>query len=135
MFYITQSGQIYSGDPQNNDRKLTEEEVELIRIGRFIIVNNRVVDTSSQPGYSLNTRINEINSEIEELQKQLNNLDLKTIRPLREGGTLENGTTYLDYYQSQISELRVQLRELNTEKTALENELAELTEVHNDLSE
>ena len=26
MFYITQSGQIYSGDPQNDDRQLTEEE-------------------------------------------------------------------------------------------------------------
>ena len=57
MFYITQSGQIYSGDQQNNDRQLTEEETELVRNGKFTVINNRVLDISLQPGYVQNQRI------------------------------------------------------------------------------
>lgn len=128
MFYITQSGQIYSGDPQNNDRALTEEEANLVRNGRFTVVNNQVVDVTLQPGYSQNQRINEINSGIEEIHKQLDAWDLKSIRALREGGTLEDGTTYLDFYQLKINTLREELTELNAEKVSLENELAELLE-------
>ena len=99
MFFITQSGQIYSGDQQNNDRQLTEEETELVRKGRFIVVNNQVLDITLQPGYAQNQRINEINNEIANIHNELDSLDLKSIRALREGGTLENGTTYLDFYQ------------------------------------
>lgn len=138
MFYITQSGQIYSGDPQNDDRQLTEEEANLVRNDRFTVVNNQVVDITLQPGYSQNQRINEINSEIEEIHKQLDAWDLKSIRALREGGTREDGTTYLEYYQSQINDLRVQLSELTSEKTELETELAELLETaeeEDDISE
>ncbi len=138
MFYITQSGQIYSGDPQNNDRALTEEEANLVRNGRFTVVNNQVVDVTLQLGYSQNQRINEINSEIEEIHKQLDAWDLKSIRALREGGTREDGTTYLEYYQSQINTLREQLSELTSEKTELETELAELLETaeeEDDISE
>ena len=57
MFYITQSGQIYSGDQQNNDRQLTEEETELVRNGKFTVINNRVLDISLQPGYVQNQSI------------------------------------------------------------------------------
>ena len=128
MFYITQSGQVYSGDPQNNDRQLTEEEAEIVRNGHYSVVNNEVVDESTLPGYSQNTRINEINLEIEEIHKELDAWDLKSIRALREGGNREDGTTYLEYYQSQINELREQLSELTVEKTALENELVDLSE-------
>lgn len=135
MFYITQSGQIYSGDPQNDDRALTEEEAEIVRNGHYTVVNNVVVDESTLPGYSQNQQINQINVEIDDIHKQLDALDLKSIRALREGGTREDGTTYLEYYQSQINELREQLSELTAEKTDLENELAELTEGSNDLSE
>lgn len=135
MFYITQSGQIYSGDPQNDDRSLTEEEAEIVRNGHYTVVNNVVVDESTLPGYSQNQQINQINVEIDDIHKQLDALDLKSIRALREGGTREDGTTYLEYYQSQINELREQLSELTAEKTDLENELAELTEGSNDLSE
>ena len=135
MFYITQSGQIYSGDPQNDDRALTEEEAEIVRNGHYTVVNNVVVDESTLPGYSQNQQINQINVEIDDIHKQLDALDLKSIRALREGGTREDGTTYLEYYQSQINALREQLSELTAEKTDLENELAELTEGSNDLSE
>ena len=135
MFYITQSGQIYSGDPQNDDRQLTEEEANLVRNGRYTVVNNQVVDVTLQPGYSQKQRINEINSETEEIHKQLDAWDLKSIRALREGGTREDGTTYLEYYQSQINELREQLSELTSEKTDLETELTELTEDEDDISE
>lgn len=135
MFYITQSGQIYSGDPQNDDRQLTEEEANLVRNGRFTVVNNQVVDITLQPGFLQNQRIGEIDNEIEEIHKQLDAWDLKSIRALREGGTREDGTTYLEYYQSQINELREQLSELTSEKTDLETELTELTEDEDDISE
>ena len=72
MFYITQSGQVYSGDPQNNDRQLTEEEAEIVRNGHYYVVNNEVVDESTLPGYSQNTRINEINFFDIKFQKLLN---------------------------------------------------------------
>ena len=138
MFYITQSGQVYSGDPQNDDRALTEEEAQLVRNGHYSVVNNRVVDITTLPGYSQNQRINQINSEVEEIHKQLDAWDLKSIRALSAGGNREDGTTYLEYYQSQIDVLREQLSELTTEKTALENELADLSESaegNDDLSE
>lgn len=135
MFNITQSGQIYSGDPQNNDRQLTEDEAELVRSGKFTVINNQVFDITLQPGYAQNQRINKINNEIENIHNELDKLDLKSIRALREGGTLENGTTYLEFYQSQINELRSRLTELNTEKTELETELSELAEETNDISE
>lgn len=47
-----------------------------------------------------------------ELQKQIDNLDLKSIRAIREGGTMSDGTTYLDYYTTQINKLRKQITEL-----------------------
>lgn len=135
MFYITQSGQIYSGDQQNNDRQLTEEETELVRNGKFTVINNRVLDISLQPGYVQNQRINEIETEIDNIRNELDKLDLKSIRALREGGTLENGTTYLDFYQSQIDELREHLSELNLEKIELENQIADETGGNNDITE
>ena len=82
MFYITQSGQIYSGDQQNNDRQLTEEETKLVRSGKFTVIDNQVFDVTLQPGYAQNQRINEINNEIANIHNELDSLDLKSIRAL-----------------------------------------------------
>ena len=126
MFYITQDGQIYSGDCQNGDRQLTADEVTLVRSGKYAIIDLRVVDPSEQVGYTQTQRINEINDSIEETQAELDKWDLKTIRALREGGNMEDGTPYLDYYQSEINALRARMSDLNNEKAQLEQELQEL---------
>ncbi|MBR6127894.1 hypothetical protein IKQ21_09445 [bacterium] len=126
MFYITQDGQIYSGDCQNGDRQLTADEVTLVRSGKYAIIDLRVVDPSEQVGYTQTQRINEINDSIEQTQAELDKWDLKTIRALREGGNMEDGTPYLDYYQSEINALRARMSDLNNEKAQLEQELQEL---------
>lgn len=133
MFYITQSGQIYSGDVQNNDRQLTDEEVLLLKSRKFSILNNKVVDVETVAGFSQKQRIHELNNEIEEIYKQLNEYDLKSIRALREGGELEDGISYLDFYQSKINNLREQLQSLISEKAIVENELQNLMEATNDI--
>jgi len=126
MFYITQDGQIYSGDCQNGDRQLTADEVTLVKSGKYAIVDLRVVDETKQIGYTQTQRINEINDSIEQTQAELDKWDLKTIRTLREGGNMEDGTPYIDYYQSEINVLRTRMNDLNAEKTQLEQELQEL---------
>lgn len=65
-------------------------------------------------------RIIEIETEKQVIQEQLDELDLKSIRALREGGTNEDGVPYLTFYQNQINELREKYTELTTEKTMLE---------------
>ena len=39
---------------------------------------------------------------------------------------MEDGTPYLDYYQSEINALRARMSDLNNEKAQLEQELQEL---------
>ena len=65
-------------------------------------------------------RILEIEDEKQAIQEQLDELDLKSIRALREGGTNEDGIPYLTFYQNQITKLREKYSELSIEKTMLE---------------
>ena len=52
------------------------------------------------------------NLRIEEIKLKLSELDLKTIRALREGGFSESGKPYLEIYQNEIDELRNELQKL-----------------------
>ena len=61
-----------------------------------------------------------IDEELNKIQLQLNELDLKSIRALREGGENADGVPYLEYYQNQINELRLQYANLVSEKLTLE---------------
>ena len=65
-------------------------------------------------------RIILIDEELNKIQLQLNELDLKSIRALREGGENADGVPYLEYYQNQINELRLQYANLVSEKLTLE---------------
>ena len=91
MFYITQDGQIYSGDCQNNDRELTADEVAIIKKGVFTVVNSKIVDSTTLPEYKINNKISEINHKLQDIQEKLDLLDLKSIRALREGGENSEG--------------------------------------------
>ena len=127
MFYITQDGQIYSGDCQNNDRELTADEVAIIKKGVFTVVNSKIVDSTTLPEYKINNKISEINHKLQDIQEKLDLLDLKSIRALREGGENSEGVSYIDFYQNQINDLRIQYSDLNDEKLQLEEQLNDLT--------
>lgn len=126
MFYITQGGQIYSGDCQNNDRELTAEEVSIIKKGKFSIVDSKIVDSTTLPEYQLKLKVSELENKLTKIQKDLDALDLKSIRALREGGKTNDGVLYIDFYQNQINDLRSEYSELNTEKINLEAKLYDL---------
>ena len=126
MFYITQDGQIYSGDPQNNDRELTQDEIAIIKRGDYTVVNSKIIDATTLPEYKLKNKIIEIDNELVNIQRELDLLDLKSIRALREGGENVDGIAYIDFYQNQINDLRSQYSKLNIEKLSLEVQLNDL---------
>ena len=72
------------------------------------------------PLYELEQRLYQIEIKLLKIQEKLDELDLKTIRALREGGTNAEGIPYLELYQSQINELRQEYSDLISEKATLE---------------
>ena len=49
----------------------------------------------------------------QELQEQLNELDKKRIRALAEPSLMDNETTWLEYYNKQVSSIRSKLAKLS----------------------
>ena len=92
--YITTDFEDYN--PSNNKYKYNVET-------NSIILN---------PNYEKEQAEEEKQFQKSELQAKISELDLKSIRAIREGGTMPDGTTYADYYTAQISELRKQIAEL-----------------------
>lgn len=80
-----------------------------------VIQNGVLVDISDSDEYK--NKINAEKNELKkiELQKQIDILDIKSVRALREGGVKDSttGQTWLDYYTKQIISLREQLNDLN----------------------
>lgn len=88
-----------------------------------IILNGEIV---INPQYEIQTKIQDLKDKSLELQFQLKELDFKTIRAMREGGTMNDGTPYLDYYLAQINKLRVELTKIIEEQNNLEKELNDI---------
>ena len=90
MLFINSENQIYSGDKQDNDRALTSEECE-----SWLVSQNKEI-------------------EINELTRQIKDLDVKRIRAIAEPSLRDgaSGQTWLEYYTEQIQELRVQISAL-----------------------
>ena len=76
--------------------------------------------------YQLKLKVSELENKLTKIQKDLDALDLKSIRALREGGKTNDGVLYIDFYQNQINDLRSEYSELNTEKINLEAKLYDL---------
>lgn len=74
--------------------------------------NGQIINISDTDDYKaqINTQTNDIRKT--EIQEQINSLDLKRIRALAEGGTMPDGTTYLEYYTNQITAFRAELNNL-----------------------
>ena len=88
-----------------------------------IILNGEIV---INPQYEIQTKIQDLKDKSLKLQFQLKELDFKTIRAMREGGTMNDGTPYLDYYLAQINKLRVELTKIIEEQNNLEKELNDI---------
>ena len=82
-----------------------------------IFINGKI---EINPFFEKEKRLYQIEIELIEIQQKLEELDLKTIRALREGGTNAEGIPYLELYQSQINELRQEYSDLISEKATLE---------------
>lgn len=77
-----------------------------MNIDKYRIENGKLVDISQTKEYLAKTVEIDKLTRKQEIQSELESLDLKCIRAMREGGVDENGVAFLDKYQSQIIELR-----------------------------
>jgi len=73
------------------------------------VTDGVVADISDTDDYKAKALAKENTLKKIDLQTQIDELDLKSIRALREGGTTSDGTTYIEYYTNQITALRTEL--------------------------
>lgn len=100
-------------------REIAETDTSIIALeSNEIFVDGEV---KINPNYDAEKRLFHIDIELDEIKVQLGELDLKSIRALREGGTNSDGVPYIELYQSQINELRQKYSDLISEKATLEN--------------
>lgn len=66
------------------------------------------------PNYEKEVQIQQLQTQIQQLTQDIDELDLKRIRAVCEPSLKneEKGETWLDYYNSQIQEKRIQIQEL-----------------------
>lgn len=78
------------------------------------IQNGTIVDLSSNEEYKVKVLTEQNAIKKVDLQSQIDKLDLKSIRALREGGIKDESTgqTWVEYYTSQIIELRTKISNL-----------------------
>lgn len=112
----------------NNGLKIVETQNAIYALERNeIFINNKV---EINPFYDLELRLYQIKLELNQNQEKLDELDLKTIRAFREGGTNQDGIPYLELYQAEINSLRQKNNELLLEQSELQKKGGK-----NDLSE
>ncbi len=122
MFYVIKNEQMYEyADTISRAMNYPEEAKELPGVTRFEyrmnqdkykIENGVLVDISNTEEYHARKAAEEKAAKQQELQEQLDALDLKCIRALREGGNDTDGVPFLDKFQAQINELRAQYNSL-----------------------
>ena len=78
---------------------------------RYIFSNGKII---KNPNYENDKQKQFIKERIEEIYENLNTLDIKRIRAVCEDEIKDekSGETWLDYYNSQIYDLRVELASL-----------------------
>lgn len=81
---------------------------------RYIYSNGKIVEN---PNYENEKQAVFINERIEEIYEELNKLDTKRIRAVCEDEVKDEktGETWLDYYNSQVYDLRVELLSLQAQ--------------------
>ena len=107
---------VYKGDLIDGDRELLQEESTLFDSGYgYKIENHTLVDITQSTQYITQKENESKLIKIEDLKSQIKDLDLKSIRAIREDGVKDQvtGQTWIEYYTSQINDLRQQLTDLS----------------------
>ncbi|MBS5801863.1 MAG: hypothetical protein KIC80_02440 [Brachyspira sp.] len=121
MFYVIKDNKLYEyGDKVSKVWNSPQSAKELAGVDmsffelhkeRFKIQDGELIDISETDDYKLACLEEQKAERINEIKSELNMLDLKCIRAIREGGNDEDGVAFLDKYQQEINTLR---EELNT---------------------
>lgn len=122
MFYVIKNNSLYEyGDNVNRAWEYPAEAKELSGVDvitfeenrdKYTISNGSLVDISNTETYLNSVAQKAKENRIAEIKTELNALDLKCIRALREGGNDEDGVPYIEKFQAEISELRAELSSL-----------------------
>lgn len=90
----------------------TEEEISGYFAGNYEIIDGVLTDISETPEYIAEQEAKAKAIQKIELQKQIDELDIKRIRATAEPSLKEDDKTWLEYYTEQIQELRNQIQGL-----------------------
>lgn len=122
MFYVIKNNSLYEyGDNLSRAWEYPSEAKELAGVDvitfeenrdKYTISNGSLVDISNTETYLNSVAQKAKENRIAEIKTELNALDLKCIRALREGGNDDDGVPYLEKFQAEISELRAELSSL-----------------------
>lgn len=83
----------------NQNLKIEETNTVIYALEAYEkLENESVIDISDTEEYQLQTLSKEKEIKKKSLQSQIDAIDLKRIRALSEGGMMDDGTSYLDYY-------------------------------------
>lgn len=121
MFYVIKDNLLYEyGDNVSAAWNYPHEAKELSGVDmlfyqehkdQFAIKGGLLVDISGTEDYAALLQEKQKAERISEIKLELDALDVKCIRAIREGGNDEDGVPFLDKYQAEINALR---EELNT---------------------
>ncbi len=89
-----------------------ENTVKAVYENEYSFINNEWVKLSEDEAKAKQLTIQNA-IRLEEIQSELNELDLKRIRAIAEPSLKDEDTTWLEYYNSKITELRNEYTELS----------------------
>lgn len=90
---------------------VTVDEYEFNKY-KYKVQNGCLVDISTTPEYLEKVQNEAKQKKVDEIKRKLTELDLKSIRALREGGVDKEGAAYLEKYQNEIDTLRAELQKI-----------------------
>lgn len=122
MFYVIKNSVLYEfADKIENMSYYSDEVQEFKDVSvfdyqtnkdKYKIQNGKLVDISQTEEYLAKVAEEEKLAKKEDIQNKLEELDLKCIRAMREGGVDKDGIPFLEKYQSEIIELREEYNSL-----------------------
>lgn len=122
MFYVIKNDKLYEyGNNVNRAWEYPSEAKELAGVDvetfeehrdKYEISGGILTDISSGAEYAAYVEQKTKEKRINEIKTELNELDLKCIRALREGGNDADGIPYLEKFQNEISALRTELNSI-----------------------
>lgn len=122
MFYVIKDEKLYEfGDNVNQAWDYPEDAQELTGVtlsefyrnmDKYKVQDSKLVDVSQTEEYLARSVQEQKSVRKQEIQNKLNELDIKCIRAMREGGNDEDGTPFIDKYQAEIISLREEYNSL-----------------------